>query len=77
MYADNMTGSIKRAMSESNRRRKIQIEFNKKHHITPRSIQKANKEGIEDMEESEQFTISLQAKIMKNMKSGNISLTWN
>jgi len=59
MYADNITGSIKRAVDESSRRRKIQLEFNKKYQITPRSIQKAIKEGIEDLAESEQFTISL------------------
>jgi excinuclease ABC subunit B len=40
LYADNLTGSMKRAISETNRRRKIQIAYNKKHHITPKTIQK-------------------------------------
>ncbi len=38
MYADNMTGSIERAVGETNRRRKIQLEYNKKHGITPKTI---------------------------------------
>lgn len=37
-YADNMTGSMKRAIVEMNRRRNKQVEYNKKHNITPRSI---------------------------------------
>jgi excinuclease ABC subunit B len=41
LYADRETGSIKRAIEETNRRRRKQIEFNEKHGITPRGIQKA------------------------------------
>jgi excinuclease ABC subunit B len=41
MYADNITGSIKNAVDETERRRKIQIEFNDKNNIVPRSISKA------------------------------------
>ncbi len=52
MYADTITGSMKKAISESERRRKIQLEFNKINKITPRSIQKAIKQGIEDLEEA-------------------------
>ncbi|MBN1390645.1 MAG: excinuclease ABC subunit UvrB [Candidatus Thermoplasmatota archaeon] len=40
MYADNTTGSMKRAMDETNRRRQIQMDFNLAHGIVPRSIQK-------------------------------------
>ena len=38
MYADNMTGSMERAISETNRRRQIQIEYNEKNNITPTTI---------------------------------------
>jgi len=47
MYADNITRSMKGAIEESNRRRKIQTEFNVRFKITPRSIEKAVREGIE------------------------------
>ncbi len=47
MYSDTMTKSMQQAIEESNRRRKIQLEYNKENKITPRSIEKAIKEGIE------------------------------
>jgi excinuclease ABC subunit B len=55
MYADSITDSMKKAISESQRRRRIQCEFNKRHKIRPRSIVKKIKEGIEDLEETENF----------------------
>ncbi len=41
LYADRMTGSMQRAIGETERRRNKQIEFNEAHGITPRSIQKS------------------------------------
>ncbi|GAB6146234.1 excinuclease ABC subunit UvrB [Desulfocicer niacini] len=40
MYADRITPSMKKAMEETHRRRKIQREYNERHHITPATIQK-------------------------------------
>lgn len=40
MYADGTTASMKEAINETNRRRRIQVEYNKKHKITPETIQK-------------------------------------
>ncbi|HLD82367.1 MAG TPA: excinuclease ABC subunit UvrB [Candidatus Omnitrophota bacterium] len=59
MYADTITGSMKKAIAESNRRRRIQLEYNQKNKITPRSIQKAIRQGIEDLEEAEEFVQAL------------------
>ncbi len=47
MYADTVTRSMKKAIDESVRRRKIQTAFNKVHNIEPRSIEKAIRDGIE------------------------------
>ncbi len=47
MYADNVTKSMERAIKESLRRRKLQLKFNKDNKITPKSIEKAIKDGIE------------------------------
>jgi len=44
LYADKITSSIKNAAEEMERRRKIQLEYNKKHNITPKSIVKSVKE---------------------------------
>ncbi len=59
MYADTVTGSMKKAIAESNRRRKIQLEFNRRNGITPRSIQKEIRAGIEDLEEARVFVADL------------------
>lgn len=45
MYADEITGSMERAISETNRRRRIQHEYNEKHGITPHTVVK----GIRDI----------------------------
>jgi excinuclease ABC subunit B len=40
LYADNITGSMRRAIGETERRRKLQLEYNAKHGITPQTIKK-------------------------------------
>ncbi|OGX44776.1 MAG: excinuclease ABC subunit B [Omnitrophica WOR_2 bacterium RIFCSPLOWO2_12_FULL_51_8] len=59
MYADNLTGSMQKAIAESSRRRNKQLEFNAQNKITPRSIQKAIKQGIEDLAGAEKFVQDL------------------
>ncbi|MBF2049539.1 MAG: excinuclease ABC subunit UvrB [Elainella sp. C42_A2020_010] len=46
LYADNLTDSMERAISETERRRKIQLEYNQKHGITPKPIIKRSSNAI-------------------------------
>ena len=46
MYADELTESMEKAISETNRRSKIQEEYNKKHNIIPKTIQKSVRDNI-------------------------------
>ena len=46
MYADHITESMQKAIDETNRRRKIQIAYNKKHNITPQTIKKEIRDVI-------------------------------
>jgi excinuclease ABC subunit B len=53
MYADHVTGSMRRALDEVKRRRAYQIAYNKKHNITPVSIDKPRREKIIEYDSSE------------------------
>ncbi len=53
MYADRITESMQKAIEETQRRRKIQEEYNKKHNITPKTITKEIREVISNNDEKE------------------------
>jgi excinuclease ABC subunit B len=56
-YADRVTGSMQRAMDESSRRRKTQLEYNEKNNITPESIQKNIENILGSVYEADYVTV--------------------
>jgi excinuclease ABC subunit B len=71
LYADNVTGSINRAMGETNRRRKIQMAYNEKHHITPKTIIKKIHDIMEGLKSDHDKAVSELLKIDKNIAAKN------
>ncbi len=60
LYADRITGSMQKAISETNRRRKIQEQYNKEHGITPVSIKKSVTDILSTIYESDYYTVPLE-----------------
>ena len=68
MYADSETGSMKRAIAETNRRRKIQKEYNETHGITPKTIVKDIRAPIEITSKKEAEKLEKNKKLTKDEK---------
>ncbi len=65
LYADRKTGSIKGAVEEINRRRQIQLEYNREHNITPRSITKPIRDRLIEHQEEEKKRSVWQEEVKK------------
>jgi excinuclease ABC subunit B len=70
LYADQMTGSLERAITETNRRRAIQLAYNQEHGITPQSIKKEIRDIAESIRSEHDKTVdgllSIDAKLYKD-----------
>jgi excinuclease ABC subunit B len=58
LYADHMTNSLEKAISETNRRREIQVAYNKVHGITPQSVKKAIKDITDQLRSEHKDAVS-------------------
>ena len=67
MYADELTESMEKAISETNRRRKIQMEYNEKHGIKPKTIQKSVRDSIKAIQ-AEDIEVEFKAEKDENIK---------
>ena len=72
LYADNVTGSIKRAMGETNRRRAIQVAYNTKHGITPKTILKKINDIMENLKSPHDKAVAELLKIDKEISGKNL-----
>ena len=75
LYADKMTGSMEKAIGETNRRRSIQIAYNTKHGITPKTILKQIKDITQQMESKHGKAVNAELDLdidlfKKTMKGG-------
>ena len=62
LYADNITGSIQKALSETERRRKIQEKYNKDMNITPETVKSNIKDILSSIYESDYWTVPVAAE---------------
>jgi excinuclease ABC subunit B len=70
LYADKMTGSMDQAILETDRRRRIQEEYNKVHDITPQTVKKSVRNILASIYEADYFTVPA----VSDFKEGYVSL---
>lgn len=75
LYADVVTGSMQRAMAEMARRRQIQLKYNEEHNITPRTIEKEIRRGIEDEISARRFAADAAGMSVNELEQADLVST--
>ncbi|MFL6211642.1 MAG: excinuclease ABC subunit UvrB [Pyrinomonadaceae bacterium] len=75
LYADKMTDSMRRAIGETERRRAIQIEYNREHGITPQTIIKSIESTLVTAYEADYFKVPLDLEALEDYSRANIQAT--
>ncbi len=71
LYADRITGSMERAIAETDRRRAKQVAYNEKHGITPQSIKKNISDIMDSIYEKDRVTVQIKGKAGKGELVGD------
>lgn len=75
LYCENITGSIRRAVEETNRRRKIQLAYNQEYHINPQTITKSIEEfNIVNRENNLEYFSTVNEEQGKYLNQNNLGL---
>ncbi|HWS52797.1 MAG TPA: helicase-related protein, partial [Pyrinomonadaceae bacterium] len=75
LYADKMTDSMRRAIGETERRRQIQIEYNREHGITPQTIIKPVEATLVTAYEADYFKVPLDLEAIEEYSPANLEAT--
>lgn len=75
LYADRMTDSMRRAIGETNRRREIQLEYNREHGITPKTIIKPVEATLVTAYEADYFKVPLEIDRLEEYSPENLKAT--
>jgi excinuclease ABC subunit B len=75
LYADNMTDSMRRAIEETERRRRIQQEYNQEHGITPKTIIKSIESTLVTAYEADYFKVPLELEAFEEYSKDKIEAT--
>jgi len=75
LYADTVTKSIKRAMDETERRRRLQEAYNRKSGITPESVRSQIKDILSSIYEADYYTLPVAAEEMAEYQPGEETIT--